>query len=318
MKEIQLSRLDLNLLVVFETLMLEGSVARAAERLCKTPSAISHALARLREQTGDPLMVRVNGQMQPSPFALTLIDEVRPILRSIKRVMAPPEPFEPATSDRVFRISMPAFPKVVSEVCRRVNALAPGVRVEWLPPDATAPPAVLEGLVDLAHLGGDLVLPEGLDIATADPFRWVTFARRDHPATRDWSPDAWRRWPHLQVRIGNNVRSPVEVKSADAGRQRHVGAIIAEGSGVGAMLAETDFLATFSPLTMYWAMQTYGLVALKPPLDLPVFPIRFYWSARLANDPGRVWFRNIVLETYAELNAVAESALANANLIQPV
>jgi DNA-binding transcriptional LysR family regulator len=317
MQEIQLHRLDLNLLVVFEMLMLEGSVARAADRLGKTPSAVSHALARLREQTGDPLMVRVNGQMQPSPFAMTLIDEVRPILRSIKRVMAPPVPFDPASSDRVFRISMPAFPRVVSEVCRKANALAPGTRVEWVPSDATAPPAVLEGLVDLAHLGGDLVLPEGLEIAVADPFRWITFARKDHPAIGDWSLEAWRRWPHLQMRIANNVRSPVEARSAAPDAARHVGAIIAEASGVGGVLAESDFLATFSPLMMYWQMRTHGLVALKPPLDLPVFPIRFYWSARLANDPGSVWFRTLVLTTYAELNREAEAALSEARLVQP-
>ncbi len=70
MNDIQLSRLDLNLLVTFEALMAEGSVAKAAERLNKTPSAVSHALARLREQVGDPLMVKVGGKMQPSPFAV--------------------------------------------------------------------------------------------------------------------------------------------------------------------------------------------------------------------------------------------------------
>ena len=114
MKEVQLHRIDLNLLVVFEALMVEGSVAGAAEKLGKTPSAVSHALARLRDQVGDPLMVKVGGRMQPSPFALTLIDDVRPILRSIKRVLALPEPFNPATSDRVFRVACPVTGQVLS------------------------------------------------------------------------------------------------------------------------------------------------------------------------------------------------------------
>ena len=68
MKEIQLHRIDLNLLVVFEALMVEGSVAGAAVKLNKTPSAVSHALARLRDQVGDPLLVKVGGRMQASPF----------------------------------------------------------------------------------------------------------------------------------------------------------------------------------------------------------------------------------------------------------
>jgi len=134
MSEIQLHRLDLNLLVVFEALMSEGSVVGAAEKLGKTPSAISHALGRLREQVGDPLMVRVGGRMQPSPFALSLIEEVRPILRTIQRVMTTPEPFEPQSSERVFRVVMPSFSSVVVAILEEVGRVAPGVKVEWAKP----------------------------------------------------------------------------------------------------------------------------------------------------------------------------------------
>ncbi|MFQ5624755.1 MAG: LysR family transcriptional regulator, partial [Paracoccaceae bacterium] len=78
MNEVQLHRLDLNLLVTFEALMDARSVSLAARKLGKTPSAVSHALARLRDQVGDPLLVKVGGKMRPSPFALTLIEDVRP------------------------------------------------------------------------------------------------------------------------------------------------------------------------------------------------------------------------------------------------
>jgi DNA-binding transcriptional LysR family regulator len=81
MNDIQLQNIDLNLLVVFEVLMDELSVVRAADRLARTPSAVSHSLARLRETFGDPLLVKAGGKMQPSPLALTLIEQVRPILR---------------------------------------------------------------------------------------------------------------------------------------------------------------------------------------------------------------------------------------------
>ena len=85
MNEIQLHRIDLNLLVTFEALMEESTLAAAADRLAVTPSAVSHALGRLRTQLNDPLLVRVGGRMQPSPYALDLIDEVRPVLRSLRR-----------------------------------------------------------------------------------------------------------------------------------------------------------------------------------------------------------------------------------------
>src|SRR6266516_2543833 len=79
MNEIDLRRFDLNLLVVFEVLMIERNVTRAAERLGRTQSAVSHSLARLRQQLGDPLLLKGARRMEPTPFALKLLDEAQPI-----------------------------------------------------------------------------------------------------------------------------------------------------------------------------------------------------------------------------------------------
>ena len=210
MKEIQLHRIDLNLLVVFETLMVEGSVTGAAEKLGKTPSAISHALARLRDQLGDPLLVKVGGRMQPSTFAMTLIEDVRPILRSIKRVLALPEPFDPATSNRVFRVACPITGRVLSEVLNSVHHMAPSAKVEWLAAPRQVYDAVAEGLVDIAHLAGETRLPDGLDEVDVPGFKWKSFVRADHPALSNWGPEAWATYPHVQVNISNDARSPFD------------------------------------------------------------------------------------------------------------
>ncbi len=309
MNEIQLNRIDLNLLVTFAMLMETGSVALAASRLGKTPSAVSHALARLRDQVGDPLMVKVGGRMQPSPFAIALIEEVRPILRSIKRILTPPRPFDPATSDRIFRIAMPTIPKVIAAVTNRVAAEAPGVRLEWMPPYRQVYPALGDGLIDLAHLGGEPRLPDGLDDIAIAPFSWVTFARRDHPALADWGLEAWRTWPHLQVNVTRTMPNPFEEGLRDDGVTRRIGALIADSSGVAAILAGTDMLGTFPALLLAWDMEVYGLRALKPPLDLAPVLVRFFWSSRLANDPGSRWLRTIVVETYVTLQDAAEDKL---------
>src|SRR5512138_406791 len=124
--QINLAHLDLNLLVTFEVLMTEGSVTRAAERLSRTQSAVSHSLARLREQLGDPLLVKVGGVMVPSPFAQTLIEDLRPILRSIQRIAALPQHFDPASSERTFRIELSDFtPSLLPAVMSRVRKEAP-------------------------------------------------------------------------------------------------------------------------------------------------------------------------------------------------
>ena len=97
MNEIDLRRFDLNLLAVFEVLMRERSVTRAAERLGRTQSAVSHSLSRLRDQLGDPLLIKGGRRMEPTAFALEFIEQVRPLLRGIERVLSPRQQFEPAT-----------------------------------------------------------------------------------------------------------------------------------------------------------------------------------------------------------------------------
>src|SRR5512144_1109860 len=109
MHEIDLRSIDLNLLVVFEVLMSERSVTRAAERLGRTQSAVSHSLARLRRQLGDPLLLKGARRMEPTAFALELLEQARPILRSLQRVLSPRRTFQPRTSRRVFRLAAPDF-----------------------------------------------------------------------------------------------------------------------------------------------------------------------------------------------------------------
>jgi len=305
MSEIQLSRLDLNLLVTFEVLMDEGSVAGAAEKLGKTPSAVSHALARLREQMGDPLMVKVGGRMQPSPYALTLIDEVRPILRSIQRVVSPPQPFDPATSTRAFRIAVPAIPGLINEVFARLAAEAPGVALEWVGLGPHLYTSVADEQIDLALLGADKPLPEGLMEHVMPPLARYTFMREGHPALENWGRQAWFDWPHVMVGMSNAARQTVGDRVARDGMKRRIGAHIPDFSGIGPLLARSNMLATNVKPFLGADMETYGLVARRPPVDLPDITFRFFWSARLTADPGNRWFRRIVIGAYESMCADA-------------
>jgi DNA-binding transcriptional LysR family regulator len=312
MKEIQLHRIDLNLLVVFEALMVEGSVIAAADKLGKTPSAVSHALARLRMQLGDPLLVKVGGRMQPSPFALTLIDEVRQILRSIKRVLALPQPFDPASSDRVFRIACPLSCKLLAQVLNELHEAAPGIRLEWLTAPRQVYAAVAEGLVDLAHLGGETRLPDGLSEVEAPALTSTSFVRAGHPAISDWGPEAWLRHRHVQVNIANNVLNPVDTPPVNAHRERFVGALISEFSSLGPLLANSDLIGTFPRMLLAWDMERYGLQPLAPPIPLPPFRARFFWSSRLDGDPANQWIRGIVLRIYRNLHQEADRLVEDA------
>lgn len=307
MNEIDLRRIDLNLLVVFDVLMAERSVTRAADRLSRSQSAVSHSLARLREQVGDPLLVKEGGRMTPSPFAEHLVEEVRSILRNVQRVLAPPRTFEPAASSASFRVALsdlvPAlFPRLMAAVRRS----APNVSVDWVAMEAATMPLITEGHVDVAFVASALALPEGLGRQEAGAIPWATFARADHPAVAAWGVAQWRRWPHVVVHVGHSMQSPVVVHCGAAERNRHIAARVLHFAAVAPLLAQTDLLATLPVSVMIGTLERYGLCALPPPFPVPPMPHRLIWAERLANDPARRWIRSIVAQCFADVLQGAE------------
>ena len=101
-----LRQFDLNLLLIFEALITESHVSRAAEKVFLSQSAMSHALNRLRDQLDDPLLVRTEGGLKPTPRALSMLPQVRQALQLIEHSLTPPQPFAAATSDRTFSGSL--------------------------------------------------------------------------------------------------------------------------------------------------------------------------------------------------------------------
>jgi len=307
MHEIDLRRIDLNLLVVFDVLMRERSVTRAAASLARTQSAVSHALARLREQLGDPLLVKVGGRMTPSPRAEQLADEVRGMLAGIRRMLAAPAPFDPATSTRIFRV---AFPDVTmswfARLAAAVHRAGPGVRLEWVVRDDRTPLAVAEGRVDLALFPAATDLPEGVQAEAAGAFRWATFARTGHPATARWGRAAWRRHGHVVVRVSDGLHSPIESAGPGA-RDRYIAAWVPHFSAVAPLLATTDLLATLPMIAMADALRPYDLVVFTPPFAIAPMPHRLWWSARLAGDPGLSWLRTLVQAALADTLKASEA-----------
>jgi DNA-binding transcriptional LysR family regulator len=313
MNEINLAHLDLNLLVTFEVLMTEGSVTRAAERLSRTQSAISHSLARLREQLGDPLLIKVGGAMVPSPFALQLVEDIRPILRSIQRIAALPQHFEPATSERTFRVAVSDFtPSVLSEVMARVHKEAPRAAVEWLTPGSDTPMAIANAQVDIALLSSGTTMPDGIERQDAGALKVWTYLRKDHPALAIWGLDEWRRWPHVQVMLGDRQRTTMDAALTEANIKRTIGARVPHFSCVPELLARTDMLATLPLLMSEESLERSNLLAVEPPLPImPVF-LSYFWSFRLTNDPGARWIRSVVMAAFADLQrrAVLEPTTA--------
>ncbi|MFY7865714.1 LysR substrate-binding domain-containing protein [Roseateles sp.] len=297
MHKIDLRRIDLNLLLLFEVLMQQGSVSKTAEQLGRTQSAVSHALGRLRQQLGDPLLVKVGGRMQPSPYALDLVQEVRPILRSIERVLSPREAFEPHTSDREFRLAVPdlamgLFPRLIS----RIQRDAPQVVLQWETPRSQTLLDVAEGQVDAALLPESVKRPEGVAAEVIGQFEWACFMREDHPSLSAWGAASWAAWPHVVVGTGDQMRSPVGSAAQEAGLKRRIGLTVPTFGAVAPLLAHSDMIATLPTLVLADAMQSFGLTARRVPFKVPAMRHVLAWSARLTNDPACLWLRDCLGE----------------------
>jgi len=293
MNEIDLRRFDLNLLVVFEVLMAERSVSRAAERLGRTQSAVSHSLSRLRSQLGDPLLIKAGVRMQPTAFALDLIEQARPMLRGMQRVLSPRYVFDPAGSRRVFRVAAPDFMlSVFAQLLARLRKEAPGVSAEWTAPREPTSLDVAEGQIDVAIMPAGIRLPDGVASEAVGALGWRCYGRKDHPAFAKWSRKSWARWPHLAVRVGDSLASPVNIAAAAAGLERTIAGWVPHFSAIAPVLATSDLLATLPVIAMDETMSAYDLDSRKVPFPIDPLPHVMVWSTTRSRDPAMTWLRD--------------------------
>ena len=185
MNDIDVRTINLNLLPALEALLVEGSVTAAARRMHVSQSAMSHSLSRLRALFDDPLFVPSGRRIVPTERALRLGTMLPRALDALTAAVAAPEPFEPRTSRRLFRIATVDYFELTTlpDVLDHLKEHAPGVRLEIDRASASHVVPLVAGEIDLALVGSSWAIPlAGLRRAALyeDPFSVI--ARPDHPA----------------------------------------------------------------------------------------------------------------------------------------
>ena len=287
-----LAGVDLNLLVVLRALVEERSVTRAAGRIGRSQPAVSNALARLRQLLGDPLLVREGQVMVPTARALALAGPVAEALDRIHGAITPPPPFDPARTERVFRVASDDL-VACSVVAPRLAALrqrAPGATLELLPAAPEAPVDALgEGSLDLA-IGVYLDVPATLAWRDLAQHRFVVLARAGHPAlVGGLDLERYAAAEHLLVSSRGVVRSVVDYVLSTVGRSRRVVLTVPQFLVVPSLLATSDLIATVPDLVAASLPAASGLVVVPAPIELPVFPLRAVWHRRRDGDAGLCW-----------------------------
>ncbi|MEM6929531.1 MAG: LysR substrate-binding domain-containing protein [Myxococcota bacterium] len=304
MQDVHLRDLDLNLLVVLDVLLEERSVTRAASRLHRSQSAVSHALARLRTQLDDPLLVRVGAEMQPSPRAAAMMAELNRLLRSLKQVLSSHPRFDPATTTRIFSLMVPdLLAGALTALLGRLTEGAPGARLEVVRPGPGVAPDVRDGRVDLALAPGDSTSrADGpLQVHPFLPVPWEVFARGDHPALEALDLNRWLDWPHVVVSTGGAGPGRIDRALEGLGRSRRVAVRLPSFTMAASLLANSSLLFAAPRIALRPSVEAFGLRSAPLPLDLPPLRFALYWSRSREREPALAWFRARALQVFAEL-----------------
>lgn len=302
--------LDLNLLRVFDTLMAEGSLTRAAGRLAMTQPAASHALRRLHQALGETLFERSARGMQPTARAQALWPQVRAALAGLQQALAPQD-FDPASDPVNFRLAMVDATAVLlmPQLIATVERSGAAVNFRVLPLTTRDPRALLaHGDADLAvgHFPDAIagLVAEG-DTATLRhqqlyESRYVCVMRRDHPlAGRPLDLDAYCAAQHLLVSFSGRPHGFVDQALLALGRRRRIVLTVNQFYTAGQVVAGSDLL-TVLPVSFLGATGVpSALVTRELPFSLSPIQVAMLWHMRLDAVPAQAWLRQQVAQASA-------------------
>lgn len=290
-----MSRPDFNLLVTLDVLLAEGSVARAARRLRLSPSAMSRALARLRETTGDPLLVRAGRDLVPTPRALELRAEVSRLVRDGEAVLRPAEMLDLKRLARTFTVRCrDGFVENFGPpLIARVGKEAPGVRLIFVPKTTKDSAPLRDGTVDLDT--GVVGHSTGPEVRTQAMFRdrFVGVVRKRHPLGRGRiTPPRYAGGRHILVSRQGLEKGPIDNALEPLGLEREIVTVVGGFSEALALARASDLIATVPE--RHTGNLRAGMHSFTLPVAIPEITISLLWHPRLDADPAHRWLRGCV------------------------
>ena len=293
---------DLNLLVTLEVLLAEGSVARAAKRLQLSPSAMSRALARLRETTGDPLLVRAGRGLVPTPRALELRERVSQIVQEGEALLRAAEKLDLKQLVRTFtiRTSEGFVENFGPELIARVGEQAPGVQLRFVQkPDRDSAP-LRDGIVDLeTGVVGKTTAPE-VRVQSLFRDRFVGVVRAGHPLSkRKITPTHYLSGRHLCISRRGLAQGPIDDALSASGLARNIITIVCGFSTALALARASDLIATVPEL--HTGILRAGMHSFPLPFATPEITVSLLWHPRLDADPAHRWLRGHVRDVCAAI-----------------
>ena len=296
--------LDLNLLRVFDAVMTEQNLTRAAQRLAMTQPAVSNAVKRLRDSLGDDLLIRTAHGVKPTARAESLWPAVRRALAELEEAVAP-RSFELDKAHATFRMAMAdaTAALILPPLVRVIEEEAPGIDARMVPLTTREPrPLLLRGDVELA-IGFFPGVVAQLQGATETPIRherlysgrYVAVMRKHHPlAKQALTLDRYCESNHLLVSFSGRARGLVDDALASLGRERRILLTVNQFFTAGQVVAASDLVMVIPKHLINATGMSEALIHQDLPFDLPEVHIDMLWHERDGRNPGHQWLRDQV------------------------
>lgn len=300
--------LDLNLLRVFDAVMAERSLTRAARILSLTQPAVSNALSRLRLALGDELVRRSGQGVSPTPRALALWPAVRDALRQLQQSLAP-DAFAPADADNSFMLAMAdaTAAELVPPLVRVIEAEAPGVSLRVMPLTTRDPRKLLDDeTIDLAigffpavmaDLSARAQVGKGVSFSHQRVYgsEYVCVMRADHPlASGPLTLNRFCAARHLLVSFSGRPFGFIDEALQAHGRERRIVLTVNQFFTAARVVADSDLLTVLPSHFLAIVGDPRVLVARRLPLDVPPVHIDALWHSRQDTNSAHRWLRDAV------------------------
>jgi DNA-binding transcriptional LysR family regulator len=291
-----LNSLDLNLLVALDALLREANVSRAAMRIGLSQPAASHALQRLRDLIGDPLLVRTGARMELTPRAQALRSPLAQALDQVRALFVP-DGFDASTSERQFRLMMPdlAVELLMPPLMEKITRIAPNVRIDVVP---WRGPAIFT-----AEFARTIDIVISIGNAFSGFHRQLLYTDSDALAVRRGHPvgaklkrrEIFLDARHVAAVIRGQSEDLIDTWLRSKGMERRIALVVPGYLEALHVAARTDLVA-FVPWRLISALsKQLSLATITPPLDPGIDEQFMFYPTRAQMDPGSVWLRNVLL-----------------------
>ena len=308
-----ISKIDLNLLIYLDVLLREKNVTRAAGQLNITQPAMSNGLKRLRTLFNDPILVRTSDGMVPTERARALAPAIRKILLELEEALQGEEEFNELNSQRVFRLmaSDYAASTLLPKLLKRINQIAPNVTIDIMTPSDVNFHDVEAGKIDMAINRFD-ELPQSFHQKTIWRDSFSCLLSANNPIVEKFNLNTYLGAKHVWVsKTGFGVgvgMDPKDVQKlgwvdealARIGKQRNI-KVFTRNYHVAMQLAlEDELVATLPTRAALIHKNDANYTVLEPPFDIPDIELKMIWSPLLHHDASHIWFRQLVIEAANE------------------